>query len=453
MLFLFLSCTSSQNTPTQFDTEYIQDLAIYPSERIPSVLVVTFESVEPGDSHVVFGYEGETQYATPIQRNQSSHRAYLVGMNPSSDIELKIVLETEEGRYESPTVTAQNGALPFDSYAFEVTINNYSAPPDTTLLMSVFGEPCHLVMASMNGRVFWSMEQGDEEYAGLDVMFHRNEILYNTLHVQSQQMNYNPMAENNQIHRVDLAGYPLEEYTTPLAHHFFTLGPNEELVWLATETESVNNIDIKGDAVIQQELSGTEVLLSLFDIFTPPYLTDDIEFIDWTHANGLTWDARRESYTLSAANTNKIVEFSAEGTPLRIIGRDAEEGEYGFFNFNHAFRFPHGVHWTQNGELLVFSTVQNTSQAIRYAIDEDEKKLTQVWSFGADYGYRAHVLGSVQELSDGNILINWGSVGMLQIVSPEGTVLWEARTALQRFINDVQFLPRPYDLAEEEPDE
>ena len=132
MLFLFLSCTSSQNTPIQVDAEHIQDLAIYPSERIPSVLVVAFESAEPGDSHIVFGHEGEMQYTTPIQRNQSSHRAYLVGMNPSSDVELKIILETEEERYESPIMTAQSGSLAFERYAFEVTINNYPAPPETT---------------------------------------------------------------------------------------------------------------------------------------------------------------------------------------------------------------------------------------------------------------------------------------------------------------------------------
>jgi hypothetical protein len=118
--------------------------------------------------------------------------------------------------------------------------------------------------------------------------------------------------------------------------------------------------------------------------------------------------------------------------------------EYGFFDYNHAFTFPHGVHWTQNDELLVFSTFQNVSRAIRYSIDDEQKKLREVWSFGAEYGYNAHVLGSVEELEDGNILINWGSVGMLQIVSPQGIVLWEARTLLQTFINDVHILDGPY---------
>ena len=444
MLILLFSCTTIDDAAIHTDVEHIQNIMVYPSAHIPSVLVVEFESLEPADSHVFFGYEGEMQYTTPIQREQSIHRAYLVGMDPNSDIELKIILETEDERYESEKIQTQNASLRFDQYAFEVTVDNYSFPPQTTLLLSVFGEPCHAVMTSMDGRVFWSMEQGDSEYSGLDVMMRENHILYNTVHIGSQQMNYNPMAEGNQIHRIDLGGFSIEDYTTPLGHHFFTLGEEDDLLWLTKETQSINDIDIKADAVMKQDDAGTEVLMSLFDIFTPPQITVDIEYVEWTHGNGLIWNAQRQSYTLSEAYNDKIVEFSVEGQPLRIIGRDAEEGEYGFFNYNHAFKFPHGVHWTQNGELLVFSTLQNVSRAIRYAIDDEAKKLNQVWSFGASYGYQAHALGSVQELPDGNILINWGSVGMLQIVSPEGDLLWEARTALQTFINDVQFLPTPY---------
>ncbi len=71
-----------------------------------------------------------------------------------------------------------------------------------------------------------------------------------------------------------------------------------------------------------------------------------------------------------------------------------------------------------------------------------------VASPGAGSDFKAEVLGEAHYLPDGNLLVSWGSEGILQILDSDETVLWEAQMALESFVSQVHYLPGPYDVVQ-----
>jgi hypothetical protein len=59
------------------------------------------------------------------------------------------------------------------------------------------------------------------------------------------------------------------------------------------------------------------------------------------------------------------------------------------------------------------------------ALDLDAKTVRQVWSYKADPGIQNDVMGDVQRLPNGNTVVAFSTVGVLQEVAPDGTLLQE----------------------------
>ena len=195
-------------------------------------------------------------------------------------------------------------------------------------------------------------------------------------------------------------------------------------------------------------MSGTgdnaQVLFSTWEHLT--FQSNPSNLPEWTHANGIEYSADRNSYLMSTAFADTLIEIDTEGNPLRIIGGyNSADSDYQFDNPDDTFSYPHGVRWTSKGDLLVFSTLDTVSKIIRYELDDETGTICKRWEFGADQGYEARLLGEVHELEDGNILVSWGSVGILQVIDPiTNTVLWEVQSALQEFPSQIHYLDTPY---------
>jgi hypothetical protein len=440
VLTLLLACKPdpTPETPAAAETTWIQDILVEPAELIPSALVVSFTTAAPGRAWVEFGLESPDERTTPISTEGTEHTWPIIGLPPLSDVVLRVVAEIDGEEYVSGEFTATSGQLLPDSPTMTVTVSDYEVSPETTLLLSVFGKPCHTAMASLDGTVFWALQQGDGDFAGVTVVPEPGQLAFSTYPLN--------IDEPGALTRVDLTGSEQSQLTTPEGHHFFATSPAGETWWLAVDERQIDGSQVRGDVVMRQTSESTsEPMFSFWDDFTPP--TDATSaIVDWTHANWLVWSETRQTLTLSTAHTNHIIELSADGTMERIIGGPGAEGaQYTYLNPLDAFRRPHGVHWTDNGELLVFATMEDVSRVMRYRLDEETGTIETVWSFGTEYGYKTAVLGEAKELSDGNILISWGSTGLLQIVSPEGVVLWEAEAPFGSFFSQVHLLETPYE--------
>ena len=143
---------------------------------------------------------------------------------------------------------------------------------------------------------------------------------------------------------------------------------------------------------------------------------------------------------MSFAGADLIMEIGLDGVPLQILGGlSAQDNDYSYNNPSDAFSYPHGVSWGPNGEILVLSTVDNVTEAAAYTVEDDV--ITKSWSFGSEYGHRALNLGEVTQIDSEHRLINWGSVGRLQVIDSNDTVVFDAQTELGYWFAEVEYLP------------
>ena len=123
------------------------------------------------------------------------------------------------------------------------------------------------------------------------------------------------------------------------------------------------------------------------------------------------------------------MEIGLDGVPMQILGGlAAVDNDYIYDNMADAFSYPHGASWGPNGEILVLSTVNNVTEAAAYVIEDDI--IQKTWSFGSEYEHRALNLGQVTQITAEHRMINWGSVGRLQVVDNTDTVVFDMQTEL-----------------------
>ena len=438
-LLALLACEPRTKGPAAAETDWVQALQVAPGTQIPAVLEVSFETPEPTSAWIEFGVDAPGARRTLISPAAQQHTIPVFGLGALQAVSMQVVVQASDGtEHRSGVFTETSGGLLPGSPTFDITINSYDAPAEAVLLLSVYGEPGHLVMINLDGEVVWSRAYEEEDgEIGLGVLPTGDGLRYNRF--QSE-------LEDGRIGRMDLLGEIQEEAAAEDSHHFLTTTATGEVVWMREDPRPLAPYAaVIGDQIVVGP-DAAQVLFSTWDALT--FADEDVPtpVVSWTHANWIEHHPDRKTYLMSTAYTNVILELAEDGEVVRLFnGRDAVDGTYTYANPQDAFEFPHGPHWASNGDLLVFSTSSRVSRAIRYRIDDEAGTIEAVWEFGRSYGYEAKALGEVQELPDGNILISWGSVGILQIVDPtDDTVLWEAQAPLQQFTTQVHYLETPY---------
>ena len=438
MLFTILAACSGIGGTDSAETDWVYNLQVKTSEEIPSVLEVSFETPQDAVAWVEFGIDSPDERATAANTASSDHTFAVVGPGALKDVVMRVVVEVDGEQHVSGVFTETTGGLMPETPTFDITINNYDAPEEAVLLMGVYNDPSYLVMLNFDGEVIWSKATGtsDEGY-GLGVLPVDGQIHYNFFEKNVNDGDYGTMS---------LSGKVISETHTPGGHHFFTISPDGEPVWIQEDIRSEPEGDIIGDQITVGLGDDARSIFSTWDHFT--FEPNPGTMPEWTHANWIEYHPDRDSYLISTAYTDTLAEIDTDGNPLRIIGgRNAvpSDVDYIYDDPGDLFSRPHGINWTSKGDLLVFSTVNNVSSVIRYELDDDNGVMFGRWQFGEEYGYEAKALGEARELPDGNILIGWGSVGLIQVVDPStNTVLWEAQSALEQFPTQLHYLDSPY---------
>jgi hypothetical protein len=436
LLIATLLACSQDSIVKNPDTDWVNGVNVSNSEEIPSVVEVSFSTPEQAVAWIEFGDQNLSR-TTAVGDFSTEHNIAVVGASPLSNVMMRVVVQIDGEEHRSGVFSHKSGGLLPGTPNFDITVDNYDHSEEAVLLMSVYGEPSHLVMLNFDGEVVWSKSSGDADGGkGLGVLPVGGEIQYNR---------FEGLWDNGTLNRISLSGKPIETIETLDSHHFFTVGPDGESVWIQHDVQTPEgNNPVVGDRLMSGTGDNAQVLFSTWEHLT--FQSNPSNLPEWTHANGIEYSADRNSYLMSTAFADTLIEIDTEGNPLRIIGGyNSADSDYQFDNPDDTFSYPHGVRWTSKGDLLVFSTLDTVSKIIRYELDDETGTICKRWEFGADQGYEARLLGEVHELEDGNILVSWGSVGILQVIDPiTNTVLWEVQSALQEFPSQIHYLDTPY---------
>ena len=176
------------------------------------------------------------------------------------------------------------------------------------------------------------------------------------------------------------------------------------------------SIDGHGDTVVQFTAAGETVWSwNTFDVLDPFRVGYDTfwsywwvrgfdQYMDWTHANGLSYDAADDSILVSLRNQNAILKVDRETKDIKwILGRHDDWPE----NLQDRLLTPvgdllwpgyqHNPRMTHAGTVILFDNrahggampfeprlplPENFSRGVEYEVDEENMTVRQVWTSG-----------------------------------------------------------------------
>ena len=142
--------------------------------------------------------------------------------------------------------------------------------------------------------------------------------------------------------------------------------------------------------------------------------------VDWTHSNALEMDFDG-NILLSSRHLNEITKINRQnGSVIWRLG--GKNNQFDFINDNIGFTGQHDIRRKQNGNITLWDNGQYTTppvaRALEYQIDETQMTVNLVWEFINDINMYSAAMGNVQQLTNGNRLIDFG------FAEPEGYPLF-----------------------------
>lgn len=171
-----------------------------------------------------------------------------------------------------------------------------------------------------------------------------------------------------------------------------------------------------------------------FDHIPVTEATDDVDLlqasIDYIHINSITLD-RDGNYLVSCRHLDEVLKINkTTGTVMwKMGGSKSKDNDFtfiddtfeGFTGFSHQ----HDVSRTVGGNIMMFDNGNlkptKYTRVVEYQVDETAKTAKRVWTYRPVPDFYAMAMGSAQELSNGNILIGFGSGATTHIVAQEVT--------------------------------
>jgi hypothetical protein len=365
----------------------------------------------------------------------------VLGLAPQTAYELQVIATTETGAVlSSATFSFTSGSLPEGVPAFALADGGFAT--GYTLLSPVqvandAGTWAPAVIVDGTGQVVWYypvngqlldwQRQYDGTFtAGAGGVFEQINSLGDIIHTWRVQDGPTDLHEVRLLPGGNalLFGYDTETMDlTPYGGQ-----PNTPV--LATVMERVNSkgeVQFSWDPFDHASMSDIDPSIPLIPAVPAGETTTDVS-VDWTHGNAIDV-ADDGNYLVSYRNLSTV--FKIDSTTGDILWRLGGK--------ESAFSFPddplggpsmqHAVRELTGGHIIVFDNGNEhsppQSRAVEYALDTSQNVATVAWSYEPQPPLFAAAMGFAQRLSDGTTLVNFGLVGRVQQVSPQGQVLWD----------------------------
>jgi hypothetical protein len=241
--------------------------------------------------------------------------------------------------------------------------------------------------------------------------------------------NHPPNLSNAKVHRVTMDGLTAEDLTSqmPKLSHQLTVLPDETVAFYADDGMGQGCSDIKERApngtvrtiVNSQAALGTTGQCHVNNIQYSPQ-DDTLVFSDHIHC-AVAKIRRSDGSVVWILNgaTKTFSGFTWLGSEhgIHILGLDD------FLIFN-------------NNSLSVVGTTIPVSMGtgdgsgvVEIKLDLNAKTVTKTWSYKAmGTAYQTDIMGDLQRLANGNLVIAFGGKGVIQEITASGTVLQEMKT-------------------------
>lgn len=406
---------------------------------MPTVVHVTWTSAQPGAGYAEFGLDGSDYAFTTSAEDDvtTSHAVTLYGLPAETEFHFRVVT----GDAASDDLVVTTGSLPSGVPSFEPLIPFTDSAVGPFLLattVELSEDHSAVVVLDGNGSPVWyekaaaGITSARMSADGAGVYFIQNFV--------------DDRAANGLV----IVGFDgtRREIAVPDAHHDVIEGPAGGYVTFVTTYRDIDGTTVAGDQLVEVADDGSQrVVWDAFDnlevVENAGFEATQLDGADWTHANGLVYDADDDSYVISLYFTEQFVKVDrATGDTVWILGGLGSD-----FTFadDDAFGPQHAPELTANGVRLFDNRgISDGSRLVEYSLDEATGIATNTWSWAYPGGAWTPVLGDVQRFDDGSALGSWGLTGHVTLVSPEGELVGDLHVGDTLTVGQVAVMPGFY---------
>ncbi|MES2643628.1 MAG: aryl-sulfate sulfotransferase [Myxococcota bacterium] len=429
MLLSLLACVPVEGEAPKGE-ELVTDLQVTLAE-VPTVLWVRWTTAEPSRA-VVQGTFGADVIVVEEREAVTDHEVLLAGFPARTDVAVEVLLEGAE----PATAAITTGALPTWVPDLTYTADVPELAAGGFVLAGVISlDEGGVVALDHAGRPVWAHTRIAESEGSVyraRMSLDGNAILY--AGGASAADTYGLFV------RVPLDGSGVT--TTPGlgTHTDFVELPSGGYAALGWELRDYDGRTIVGDTIVEVGLDGTShVVWSAFDDFSPNldhehphWYSADPDAEDWTHINGIAYDAAEDALYVTMTFNNSVARVDRGTGTLAWWLADAA-GDFTRVGDGELVSQPHSVQRTPEG-LLVFNRgnpadADTCSNATDIALDEALGTAEQLDVYTSERCLLIPFLGSAQRLPGGNTLVSWTSAGQMDEVTPDGELAWRVNTS------------------------
>jgi hypothetical protein len=395
------------------------------SPKIATVGIVTWsttlDSVQ--SARIDFGLTTSYGMTAPVDLTQPSYRTLLLGMKASHTYHYRITATNGGGDCQSPDYTITTGPLANGLVKPTVTTYDAAALAGGFLITGQYvqnanGTAPGYILDSDGDIVWW---YNIEDYVTGVVMDYAGTHMWIN--------NHPPNLADAKVHRVSMDGMTDEDLSSqmPELSHQLTVLPDETVVFYAADGGSDGCSDIKERApngtvrtiVNSQKALGTTGQCHVNNI---QYSKEDDTLVFSDHIHCAVAKVKRSDGSVVWILNGQTKTFTGDSWlgsehGIQILGLDD------FLIFNNNSRSIVGT------TIPVSMGTGDGSGALEIKLDLTAKTVTKIWSYKAmGTAYQTDVMGDLQRLPNGNLVIAFGGKGIIQEIKPDGTVVQEMRT-------------------------
>jgi hypothetical protein len=138
------------------------------------------------------------------------------------------------------------------------------------------------------------------------------------------------------------------------------------------------------------------------------------------HTNSVHYYATDDTYTVGDRNPSLYVKLSRSGQLIWQFGGSNPKDPSKFFTGVPTWSINHGHQLLSDGTFLFFNNGAN--EAWGYTLDTTTMTAGKILSYTAS-GATSAVLGDVQRLPNGNVLVTFSTSGQIHEISPAGALV------------------------------
>jgi hypothetical protein len=395
------------------------------SPKIATVGIVTWSTTLAAvqSAHIDFGLTASYGMSAPVDLAQPSYRTLLLGMKSSHLYHYRITATNAGGDCQSPDYTIMSGPLANGLVKPTVTTNDAAALAGGFLITGQYvqnanGSAPGYILDSDGDIVWW---YNIEDYVTGVVMDYAGTHMWIN--------NHPPNLADAKVHRVSMDGMTDEDLSSQMAElsHQLTVMPDESVLFYAADSGTEGCSDIKQrtpDGTVRTIVNSQAALgtTGQCHVNNIQYSPEDDTLVFSDHIHCAVAKVRRTDGSVVWILNGETKTFTGDGWlgsehGIQILGLDD------FLIFNN------------NSRSIAGTTIPESmgtgdgSGALEIKLDLTAKTVTKIWSYKAmGTTYQTDVMGDLQRLANGNIVIAFGGKGIIQEIKPDGTVLQEMRT-------------------------